>query len=128
MNLPPWVLCMMFLHGMILHILQPVARLCTLTRILYLRLIAISFLNSCLRSVGVCCKGSCPIFFLIQRLVTCPCVATGVKNRMSYLMSKEPCCSHEQNQSRPHPTHPTVLRQGVFVKCTELQRTFYKTP
>jgi hypothetical protein len=67
MNLPPWVLCMMFLHGMILHILQPVARLCTLTRILYLRLIAISFLNSCLRSVGVCCKGSCPIFFLIQR-------------------------------------------------------------
>jgi hypothetical protein len=27
---------------------------------------------------------------------------------------KERWCSHEQNQSRPHPPHPTVLRQGVL--------------
>jgi hypothetical protein len=51
-----------------------------------------------------------------------------LSGKRTYLMSKELCCSHEQNQSRPHPPHPTVLRQGVFVKCTELQRTFYKTP
>jgi hypothetical protein len=33
-----------------------------------------------------------------------------------YPVRKEGCCSHEQNQSRPHPPHPMVLCQGVFCK------------
>jgi hypothetical protein len=33
-----------------------------------------------------------------------------------YPVPKEGCCSHEQNQSRPHPPHPMVLRQGGFCK------------
>jgi hypothetical protein len=43
-------------------------------------------------------------------------------------MSKEPCCSHEQNQSRPHPPHPTVLRQGVFYKMYRVAKNILQNP
>jgi hypothetical protein len=45
----------------------------------------------------------------------------------TYLMSKEPCCSHEQNQSRPHPLHPTVLRQEGVV-CIDFAHGSSRAP
>jgi hypothetical protein len=41
-------------------------------------------------------------------------VGEAVKLRRTYLVRKERWCSHEQNQSRSHPPHPTVLCQGVL--------------
>jgi hypothetical protein len=43
-------------------------------------------------------------------------------------MSKELCCSHEQNQSRPHPPHPTVLRQGGFCKMYRVAKNILQNP
>jgi hypothetical protein len=42
--------------------------------------------------------------------------ATDPPRMRPYPVRKEPCCSHEQNQSIPHPPHPMVLRQGGFCK------------
>jgi hypothetical protein len=43
-------------------------------------------------------------------------------------MSKKPCCSYEQNQSRPHPPHPTVLRQGGFYKIYRVVKNILQNP
>jgi hypothetical protein len=70
-----------------------------------------SFLVSSAPRLALATIAAVTAFFLLLASTKCPAGHILVR---TYLVRKERWCSHEQNQSRPHPPHPTVLCQGVL--------------